>query len=134
MGRVNGRHNLDVLDEAIALYRQGSAGIKSGPELAAFSMLRFPDLPDPLANTRVLGIEVDLLWPDLKLVVEIDGGGHGRPTTQREDTLKERVLRAAGYDVLRFTDTEVEQHPERVIETLSARRPMPSSSCATLPA
>lgn len=72
-------------------------------------------LPDPLANTKVLGIEVDFHWPDLGLVVEIDGPGHAGPTARREDELNERLLRAGGYDVLRFTDTEVEPHPERVI-------------------
>ena len=38
-------------------------------------------LDQPLANTRLLGHEVDFMWPDQRLVVEVDGyrfHGHRR--------------------------------------------------------
>ena len=47
------------------------------------------DLPEPLVNTTLNGDEADFHWPDRKLVVEVDGPGHGRPRTQREDARKE---------------------------------------------
>jgi hypothetical protein len=128
MRRANGRHNLDVVDRAIALYKDGSAGTKSRGEVAF--LLRLSGFPEPLVNTHVERIEVDFHWPDLKLVLEIDGGGHGRPSTRREDALKERILRAAGYEVLRFGD---EDDPERIVAAISARRPTPSSSSSSPP-
>jgi len=128
MARANGRHNFDVLEAALALIRSGSAGYRSRAERAFASI---PGLGDPSNNTQVAGVEVDFVWPDVALVVEIDGSGHGRPTTRREDRLKERILRDAGYEVVRFTIAEVEEQPDSVRARLSARRPMPSSSCAS---
>ena len=62
-------------------------------------------IPEPLVNTQLAGFEVDFLWPEQMLVVEIDGGGHERPTAQRKDALEDRVLRGAGYTVLRACRT-----------------------------
>jgi hypothetical protein len=126
MARVPGRHNFVVLEKAIELYKSGSAGTKSRAEVAL--LLKATDLPEPLVNTHLEDIEVDFHWPELKLVVEIDGPSHGRPTTRREDRLKERILRDAGYEVLRFGD---EVPPEQIVAAISARRPRPSSSCAS---
>jgi very-short-patch-repair endonuclease len=50
---------------------------------------------------EVEGIEVDLHWPELKLCLEVDGPGHDRPRTQREDAERDQMLRAAGYEVMR---------------------------------
>ena len=60
------------------------------------------DLPEPLVNVRLNGEEADFHWPDHKLVVEVDGQGHGRPRTKREDERKEAAWQAAGYSVLRL--------------------------------
>ena len=125
MARANGRHNLHVLERAIELYRSGSAGTRSGGEDAFLAL----DFPEPLVNTEFGGLEVDFRWPDLKLAVEVDGTGHTRPPSKRGDAQKD-VLRAAGYELLRLTDTEVYEHPKRVLQALSARRPTPSRSSA----
>jgi hypothetical protein len=124
--RLNGRQHLAVLEQAIALYNTGSAGTKSRAELALALQA-----VGARVNVHVQDIEVDLHWPDLRLVVEIDGVQHGRPTTSREDKLKERILALAGYEVLRFPDTTP---PETIAAAVSARRPTPSSSCASRPA
>ena len=102
MRRANGRHNLSALERALALRAAGSAGLKSRNEAAFLSMLK--NLPEPLVNTKLNGEEPDFHWPDHKLVVEIDGPGHDRPRTQREDEHKEAAWRAAGYEVLRVTE------------------------------
>jgi hypothetical protein len=101
MARANGRHNLKRLEQALELNAAGSAGLKSRDEAAFLSMLK--DLPAPLVNTKLHGIEVDFHWPAYKLVVEVDGPGHGRPRTKREDERKEATLRAAGYEVVRVS-------------------------------
>jgi hypothetical protein len=91
-------------------------------------------VPEPLVNTDLHGFEVDFHWPDLKLAVEIDGAGHTRPPNRRDDARRDRVLEAAGYEILRFSDDDVYEHPDRVLEVLSARRPRPSRSSASPPA
>jgi hypothetical protein len=118
MARANGRHNLAVLEQALALNAAGSAGFKSGLEKSFFSMLN--GLPIPLVNVHVHGVETDFHWPELKLAVEIDGPGHGRPRTQREDALKQQILEAAGYEVVRVTQ------PEAAVELIRRRAAHPA--------
>ena len=117
MERANGRRHLGVLDEALALYLTGSAGLKSGAEAAFRALLAA--FPAPLGNVKVCGYEVDFHWPERKLVVEVDGPGHERPRTRREDARRDRVLTAAGYTVLRFADIEIEQRPAEVVARLA---------------
>ena len=119
MTRANGRHNLGVLEAAIDLWLKGSAGLKSRPEAAFLSMLKLTDLPAPRVNTTVLGEEVDFHWPDRRLIVEVDGPGHRRPRTKREDQRRDRELQANGWTVLRYTADEIEQRPDDVMRRLS---------------
>jgi hypothetical protein len=120
MARANGRHNLAVLEAALAMYLKGSAGVKSRLERAFRALVKSAGLPAPLVNTGVEGIEVDFHWPDRKLIVEIDGPGHARPRSKREDALCERILRAAGYRTLRFSEEDIERRPELVLARLGA--------------
>jgi hypothetical protein len=118
MARTNGRHNLAVLEQALELNAAGTAGLKSGLEKSLLSMLT--GLPTPLVNTHVHGVEVDFHWPDLRLAVEIDGPGHGRARTRREDALKQQILEAAGYEVVRVTE------PEAALELIRRRAAHPA--------
>ncbi len=52
-----------------------------------------------------------------KLVVEIDGGYHDQIGEQ--DIEREGRLRALGWDVIRFTDEEVEQDAEAVAHAIA---------------
>ena len=104
MARANGRHNLHVLEQAIAYHLSGSAGFRSRGEASLYQAIEAAGLPLPLVNTKLNGEEVDLHWPELKLAVEVDGTGHARPRTMREDALKTRLWREAGYEVLRTAE------------------------------
>jgi len=116
MARANGRHNLKVLEQAIELYASGSAGTRSGAEVLFLRL----DLPEPLVNTRLLGHEVDFLWPEVRLNVEIDGPQHYTPAARRADAARDRTLAAAGYTVLRFPDEAVKERPDEVLRAVSA--------------
>ena len=116
MERANGRRNLGVLERAIELHRMGSAGTRSGAEDAFLRLVA----TEPLVNMDLLGFEVDFHWPERRLVVEVDGGQHGRAPTARKDENEDRVLRAAGWTVLRFSDTEVYERPSGVRALLDA--------------
>ena len=69
--------------------------------------------PVPLVNMEHLGYEVDFRWPDQRLVVEVDGN-HTRPRDKRNDAARDRVLRDAGYTVVRFTGPELPSAPARL--------------------
>jgi hypothetical protein len=117
MQRANGRRHLKRLEAAIAIHLTGSAGTKSRAE-RLFRKLVEPE--EPLSNVNVEGIEVDFFFPERKLVVEIDDPSHGRDRSRREDALERRVLEAAGYTLLRFTNAVVEARPLQVLRRLRA--------------
>ena len=60
-------------------------------------------------NTQIEDLEVDFHWPQLNLIVEVDGPGHTRPRTKRDDAQRDARLQAAGHTVLRIPDHEIEQ-------------------------
>jgi hypothetical protein len=98
IARATGRPTA-VLHAALKARAAGSAGTRSEAEDA---FLETWQGPEPLVNTKLNGIEVDLHWPQTNLVVEIDGPGHDRPRTQREDEQRDDALRRAGIAVVRL--------------------------------
>jgi hypothetical protein len=116
MARANGRQNLGVLDRALALNASGSAGTRSDLEDAFLAIVEGAGLPEPLVNTPTLDVEPDFRWPGL--VVEVDGPGHRRERAKRNDARCERILRAADYEVLRFTDVDIAQRPGHIVQVL----------------
>ena len=120
MARAKGRQKLWVIEKALALNASGSAGTKSPHEDAFLSLLQFAGIPEPRVNTRVLNEEVDCHWPDRKLVVEIDGQGHRRERSQREDAERDAMFRQAGWRVVRFTGEDIERMPRDVLARLRA--------------
>jgi hypothetical protein len=111
MERANGRHNLHVLDEALAIHAAGGAGYRSKAEIAYHALMADTE---PLVNTKLLGFEVDFQWPEHCLVIEVDGPHHQRPRVKRDDAARDRILRAAGYRVMRFTDEDVYERPDDI--------------------
>jgi Protein of unknown function (DUF559) len=73
----------------------------------ASSLTSKSGLPEPLVNTRVQDIEVDFHWPHANLIVEVDGPGHTRPRTKRDDQHRDVTLRAAGHTVLRVLGQDI---------------------------
>jgi very-short-patch-repair endonuclease len=61
-------------------------------------------LPRPQANTRIEGIEVDFVWRDQQLIVEVDGYDfHKGPSKFEADRERDVILATRGWRVLRFT-------------------------------
>ena len=68
------------------------------------------------ANQRVGGYEVDFLFRDALLIVEIDGlEFHSDSDTFQRDRTKHNALALAGYQVLRFTWLDLTEYPDRVL-------------------
>jgi hypothetical protein len=118
MARANGRHRLARLDEAIELWLQGSAGIKSRLEKAFLELVVEAGLTKPIPNIHVAGAEVDGYWPDLRLAVEIDGPNHTRRPTLLADGSRDRLLAETGVIVLRFTEFQLERRPAEDVAAL----------------
>jgi hypothetical protein len=116
LARSNGRRGVTVVERAIELHLAGSAGTKSTLEDTFLALVT--DLPEPLVNMELEGLEVDCQWPERRLVVEVDGPGHLRSAVKREDARRDRLLAEAGYTVLRVTDVELKREPDRVLARL----------------
>ena len=52
------------------------------------------------------------------LVIEVDGGYHSEPRQQDDDKLREEALENMGYYVLRFTNEEILNNIEYVIDQI----------------
>ncbi len=78
-------------------------------------------LPFPLTRQEVNGFRVDFFWPDLGLVVEIDGlTYHRTPSQQARDRVRDQTHLAAGLTPLRFTHAQVRYESGYVRETLTS--------------
>ena len=86
-------------------------------------LLRAAELPLPLTNVSAAGHMVDMLWPDLKLVVEFDGWtvhGDGRRTAFETDRLRDQNLAASGHQVLRVTARQIDSAPYALVARLAS--------------
>ncbi len=63
---------------------------------------------------------VDFFCHELGLVIEIDGHSHEFPEQYHYDLRREARLRSYGLSIIRFSEREVRQNIEDVIDTLLA--------------
>jgi very-short-patch-repair endonuclease len=82
---------------------------------------RAAGIPQPLCNRRIHGQRVDFLWPEHKVVVQVDGFQfHGHRSAFERDRKKDQVLIAAGYRVVRITWLQLVNEPLRVAAVIAA--------------
>lgn len=94
---------------------------RSRYERKLLRLIRLAELPAPLVNADVEGHEVDYLWPEQRLVVELDGFAyHSNRAAFERDRLRDQRLVAAGYRVVRITARQIDRTPEAVIARIAA--------------
>lgn len=77
----------------------------------------------PAPQQRIWGKRVDFYWADVLLIVEVDGyEAHRGRIAFQNDRSRDRALKAAGYEVLRFTWAEVVRKPREVAAELIEAR------------
>lgn len=123
--RYRGRAELMRLSR---LWDPGKGDLKSHMEAEFRLMCAEQSVPVPESNQKIGRDEVDAVWWDAKLVVELDGRRfHGDSFAHRDDAEKTRRLRALCFLVLRFTWEEVTGSPEavaaRILLELERRTP-----------
>ncbi|MGI8461980.1 MAG: DUF559 domain-containing protein [Solirubrobacterales bacterium] len=78
-------------------------------------------LPKPHTNTTVCGFDVDALFADRKLIVELDGAAAHRTRSRFEsDRVRDAKLQIAGYRVVRITWRRLRDEPAEVAADLRA--------------
>jgi hypothetical protein len=111
----HGRRGLRPLKQALLITRPEDVLTRSELERRALRLIKRAGLPQPEVNVRLHGYEVDLLWRDAGLVVELDGSDYHDP---ERDTRRDNNLRARGWSVSRFTWRQVVNDPDWVVACL----------------
>jgi hypothetical protein len=111
-------HGKAVLRNAIADRRAGSAGTRSATEDRLVRLILRAGLPEPMVcnpcATELVEHECDLVWPDLRVIVEVDGvTGHRRSGRRQSDKGRDAHFRALGWTVVRISSETIWQEPEQ---------------------
>ncbi len=103
------------------LGRGSPARTRSEAEHRFLTLVREAGLPPPQVNILVEGFEVDFLWRQARLIVEIDGYAFhaARPAFER-DHRRDALLMAAGYHVRRFTWRQISERRLEVAAVVGA--------------
>jgi very-short-patch-repair endonuclease len=100
---------------------------RSEAERRALELIRRAGLPPPEVNVQLHGYEVDMVWPNERVVLEIDGYAfHSMRRSFEQDRRRDQILTTAGYRVLRITWRQLTNEPEAVLVAITralAQRP-----------
>ena len=105
---------------------------RSEAEELFLTLVRDAQLPDPRTNARIEeGLEVDFLWPDRRLVVEVDGYAfHSSAHAFEADRRRDGRLAAAGYVVIRVTWAQLKGEPLAVVARVAQAFAHPAQALA----
>jgi Protein of unknown function (DUF559) len=113
--RCRGRRGLRPLRALLAEAGVTAAPTRSELERRFLALCREEGLPVPAVNLFVAGFEVDVIWAEQRLVVELDGYAfHGNRAAFERDRVRDASLQLAGYRVLRVTHRRLEWEPAAV--------------------
>jgi very-short-patch-repair endonuclease len=83
-------------------------------------------IPRPETNTHIHGIEVDFVWREERLIVEVDGYRYHRaPSAFEDDRAKDVELATRGWPVMRFTWKQITRRSAWVAGAIRNRRRAP---------
>jgi very-short-patch-repair endonuclease len=101
--------------EARLLLEAAAGGARSEAERLVVQLLRGADIKGWEANFPVGPYEVDIAFPDQRVVIEIDGWAfHSNHEAFQKDRKRQNWLALRGWQVLRFTWLDLTAHPGRV--------------------
>ena len=114
-----GRPGSARLRDALAEHEPRLAQTKSELEVAFLELCKAAGIALPQVNVRVAGWEVDALFAEQQLAVELDGyRNHRSPAQIERDRRKELDLRAAGLRPVRYSGEQLTNRRAEVIADL----------------
>lgn len=125
-----GRHGSAAVREELERRGVGTRRTQNDLEDAAYDLAMALGLPAPQTNvvimTRRGPVRVDLYWPELGLVIELDGGdAHGTVGGMQRDRKHEAWLRGDGLDVMRFSWRQITFEMDVVADALRGQGYLP---------
>lgn len=125
--RTAGRRGWRALNTLLAAEREPGFS-RSEAELRLLRLIRSAGLAEPRRNVPVRGFEVDFLWPEQGLVVEVDGYSyHGDRRAFERDRRKATELQAHGLRLLPFTWLQIAEQPAWVAARIATTLATPHS-------
>jgi very-short-patch-repair endonuclease len=113
----SGRSGSTRLRQALQAHLPHLARTKSQNEIRLLEICESEGLPLPETNVYIAGWEVDALWRDQRLAVEIDGyGNHRSPAQVRRDRRKDQALRSHDLTPIRYSDEQLENPRDLIAE------------------
>jgi very-short-patch-repair endonuclease len=106
------------LRAALHQHAPGHGDVKSNLERRFRKLLLRRQIELPLRNQRLGPWIIDCLWPDRRVVVELDGRQHARPRQSDRDDDRDLWLRRNRYVVRRYGTRQVDERPDDVIADL----------------
>jgi hypothetical protein len=117
--RSDGHRGQRTLRAALGDYDPRHARLRSDLERDVLPVLDALNLPRPELNAMVLGDEVDLWWPEKRLVVELDGfDTHKTRAAFERDRERDRKRLVAGIHTMRVTQRQLEAGARDLAELL----------------
>jgi very-short-patch-repair endonuclease len=93
---------------------------RSEAERRFLDLVRLAKLPPPRVNARVGRFEVDFLWPEQRVIVEVDGFRfHSSRAAFERDRAKWADLSALGYTVIPVTWRQIAGEPHALVARIA---------------
>lgn len=123
LNRYPGHRGNRAVRAALARLAETPGLTRSTFEERFVAFLDLYGLPRPHFNAWItLGanrFQVDCLWPDRRLIVELDGwAAHGTRTAFRDDKARDRKLAVAGYTTTRIPWSALDDEPAQIAADL----------------
>jgi very-short-patch-repair endonuclease len=100
---------------------RGAQLTRSQAEERFLALMRAAQLPMPDVNVRIGPIEVDFLWREERLVVEVDGFRfHASRAAFERDRLRDAELQASGFRVMRVTWRQLTRTREATLARIAS--------------
>lgn len=116
----DGRSGIRLL-RALLSAPTSPAFTRSRAEERFLQLVRKADLPEPECNVRTGKRELDFLWRDHGVAVEVDGFAyHGSRRSFERDRSRDFALGAEGIEVRRVTWRQIDNEPLVVVRRLTA--------------
>jgi very-short-patch-repair endonuclease len=117
----SGQRGMARMRKALARIGEAPGVTRSPLEEEFLPFLRRHRLPMPELNVEIAGYEVDCVWREQRLIVELDGrDAHDQSPAFESDRARDAALLAAGWRVMRVTSWRIRHDGKRLASQLRA--------------
>ena len=117
----SGRRGSRTVKRALAIHMPELARTRSPLEDRFLFFCERYGIHLPRPNFEIAGHEVDAVWPELLVAVELDGRDeHGTPGAVVRDRRRELAIRDAGYELIRYGSEQIDHDHARTAADLEA--------------